>query len=861
MGRGRELSGLEGRFAAVAGAGVSAVVAVTGPAGIGKTRLVGELRRRTERRSAWLVGRAVAATSSSPLAAIREALPEAGATRVEVLRALAAAAAHRTAVLWLDDLHIADPATWELVNHIGRNPLSSPVLVLVTLRRHELLTSPDLALNVGTLLKDGLAAEVRIPPLATGEIGRLAELTLGRAAITPDLAGWLVDRTRGNPLLLTAVLDDLVHDPERPTTAETIQQRTRTLLATLSAAARSSAEAAAVLGGAFSAPDLLVLEPAAGEGLDELVGAALVVEDPNSRLLEFTHPIFQEAVYSTTGPGRRNELHRRAADRLPLRPAVRAYHLARSAGPGDVAAIAALREVASDAYREGSPRVAAARLREALDLAPAGERELRRGLLDELAGASDAAGDHTIGIPALRELLQLTSDRSEVATTRLRLASFLSAGAGELAEAKEHVEKAIAIYREDAPERLAAAFTELAWLDGEAGDLEGQVQAAREAAQRAAEDGRVQLHALGPLTHGLLLLGRETEAEEASVRATELAIATGDRGQQDWHRAVRSEVLAARGELDAAIALLEPLAAAERETADVVHSTLVRHLWLGGRWGAALASVRRLLEAAPARLPVRTAWAVAMGAAVEAGSGRPEAARQLLALADRGYEGRPFYCFSAWNDWAGGITLWLLGDPVAGLVSLRRSAQWLESMGASSALAIVLPDLCEVALVAGKGEVAGDAGALAALLAERTGLRLARAAAVACDAVLGRQPVGLAAEIAEAVGLRFLSARLLGYGGVEEVAESARRFAAMPALALEQASRDSLRALGADGRRAIREAGRLTGREEEVAQLARRGLSTRMIAGRLGISERTVESHLAHVYSKLGIAGRQDLSS
>jgi DNA-binding CsgD family transcriptional regulator len=52
----------------------------------------------------------------------------------------------------------------------------------------------------------------------------------------------------------------------------------------------------------------------------------------------------------------------------------------------------------------------------------------------------------------------------------------------------------------------------------------------------------------------------------------------------------------------------------------------------------------------------------------------------------------------------------------------------------------------------------------------------------------------------------------------------------------------------------------LTSREREVAKLAVEGLSNREIAQHLGMSVRTVESHLAHVYGKLGVTGREQLS-
>ncbi|MCU6479888.1 helix-turn-helix transcriptional regulator [Arthrobacter sp. A2-55] len=52
---------------------------------------------------------------------------------------------------------------------------------------------------------------------------------------------------------------------------------------------------------------------------------------------------------------------------------------------------------------------------------------------------------------------------------------------------------------------------------------------------------------------------------------------------------------------------------------------------------------------------------------------------------------------------------------------------------------------------------------------------------------------------------------------------------------------------------------KLTQRELQVAKLAKRGLGNRAIAGRIGVSVRTVEGHLYQVYSKLGITSRSEL--
>jgi ATP/maltotriose-dependent transcriptional regulator MalT len=52
----------------------------------------------------------------------------------------------------------------------------------------------------------------------------------------------------------------------------------------------------------------------------------------------------------------------------------------------------------------------------------------------------------------------------------------------------------------------------------------------------------------------------------------------------------------------------------------------------------------------------------------------------------------------------------------------------------------------------------------------------------------------------------------------------------------------------------------LSQRELEVARMAAVGRSSRQIAEQLVVSIRTVESHLGHVYTKLGVAGREELA-
>jgi non-specific serine/threonine protein kinase len=54
---------------------------------------------------------------------------------------------------------------------------------------------------------------------------------------------------------------------------------------------------------------------------------------------------------------------------------------------------------------------------------------------------------------------------------------------------------------------------------------------------------------------------------------------------------------------------------------------------------------------------------------------------------------------------------------------------------------------------------------------------------------------------------------------------------------------------------------RLSPREREVADLVAQGLSDREISSRLVISRRTAESHVAHIFAKLGFSSRVQLAT
>jgi DNA-binding CsgD family transcriptional regulator len=73
---------------------------------------------------------------------------------------------------------------------------------------------------------------------------------------------------------------------------------------------------------------------------------------------------------------------------------------------------------------------------------------------------------------------------------------------------------------------------------------------------------------------------------------------------------------------------------------------------------------------------------------------------------------------------------------------------------------------------------------------------------------------------------------------------------------------EALRHLGSAGRRAAAAAlgpDSLTRREREVARLAATGMSAKEIADALFVGKRTVETHLASVYAKLGVNSKLQL--
>ena len=182
------------------------------------------------------------------------------------------------------------------------------------------------------------------------------------------------------------------------------------------------------------------------------------------------------------------------------------------------------------------------------------------------------------------------------------------------------------------------------------------------------------------------------------------------------------------------------------------------------------------------------------------------------------------------------------------------------------ARARVLCAAAEILLAAGDVEGARSAADELSAVATELGSPLLRAhAALATGSVLlavGDAPAALVALRRAAGEWSELSAPYEGARTRLRIADACEALADLDGAELERrAARSTLDALGA-GAAPLRPAATartpqdLTAREAEVLALVARGKTNRAIAAQLYISEKTVASHLNHIFTKLGLTSR-----
>jgi len=944
VGRLSELARLDAVLAGLGEYGAPAVVDIAGEPGIGKSRLLGEVCARARQAGfAVLRGRATEYEQHVPFQAFTDALADAAPDVVAADPLLAGAGAslpgvglvpdgasegvsarfglHRAIaallarlgegglVLAIDDLHWADPASRELVDHLIRHPARGRVLLAVARRARQTPTSLTAALTRGA--DSGAVVHVDLAPLPERESIRTLASDLPR-----DDAEQLFAASEGNPLYLLSLL----HAYRNGTPLHGIAARTDATasdavgvpsglaallldeLTTLTEPQRRVVEAVAALGDHATDAMLTVATGLRDREVEDHTGALasrdVLRPGPGGRWV-LRHPLVRALVYENTSPGRRTEIHRRAARELARAgapAAERAHHVERSLTGWDPEAAAVLSEAAAQ-LASTAPATAAhlldvvlrrlpdtprhARRRGELALARAralgvsGNLRESRDLLHTLIGAagkdhpdlrSEAIAQcavmerHLGHSPEATALLRRELSSSPAPPPRQAVSLRLALGMSALLtasypEVRADMAQALADARYDDDPSGEAAALALAAL-GEA--YEGEIEAAAGFADaaRALTDGLTDpdltelCESLVWLAWAETLLERYTDAERHTSRGLAIARRSGQ-----LH--VLPHLLTNRAFLRVHTCRLPSALEAAEEAESIAR--------------AAGSSDLLAFTLAIKTLVVLLARPLGDGGALATGE-------EAIATAD-GAKG--WWSSLAW--YMLGHAAFVSGDP-------HRAQEAIVTAGGGPELPLMqrsirpgqLDTLAAAALAAGDPDQAARWAAQAAREANRLGLGGQRAGALRAEA-----------SLAEHHGATNKAIRLLDAAAQEYVRCGLplwEAYSLLRAAPLVKRTGDGARAaamwhrahrIAADGGARLlvdlaeltrpqvmaetpelpAELAELTARELEVAGLVAEGLSNQAIAARLHLSRRTVETHLSAIYRKASLPSRSALAS
>ncbi|MCP3140172.1 protein kinase domain-containing protein [Pyxidicoccus xibeiensis] len=225
-------------------------------------------------------------------------------------------AAARPALLIIEDLHWADPSTLDLLRYLLARTRSARLCVLLTAR-------PELQLPLATA--SGFHRLV-LPRLSVEHTTALvAEVTRGQH-LSEDKLRHLREKTDGNPLFIEEMARMFLSEAatarghaNAPAIPIPLQALLQARLDSLPREQRDLARRCAILGGGFS-PSLLaacVEEPAEAlrPGLEALVAAGLLRRNDAAReaRYEFRHALLQEQARESLPPPERRRVHQRIA--------------------------------------------------------------------------------------------------------------------------------------------------------------------------------------------------------------------------------------------------------------------------------------------------------------------------------------------------------------------------------------------------------------------------------------------------------------------------------------------------------------------------------------------------------------------
>ena len=841
------------------------------------------------------------------VAAVRGAPPEREAPRLRLLEGLTSLLRNLSReaplIIVLDDVHLADASSMDALGYLARNLAGSPVLVIATARPVELTSNQLARETLLALEQDGLLRRLPLEPLDRDQLRQLAEAVLSGRRAPDALVAWLHDRSLGNPLFAIGLMRSLIDgggDLERPQLSrlpDELGERIELRLGVLSPPALATLELMAVLGQRVAVDDLVHVSGRPLERmaqlLSETIEQRLVIEGERGRELEYeiSHPLFQEAIYQRMTRARQRAVHSQVARSLVAagKLAQAAPHFVRSAGPGDQEAIATVLGAFRQAEERESHGEAMVLLEALLALIPATDPRWLE-VLDVMAEDPEWVGDHkadayaAAGIEAMRRIERLvegSSDLGRRGLVKLRLTNFLAFGAGDLEEGERCTRQALELFEQAGQSgRARTAANELGWIRGLRGDLPAQIEAATLAIAAGDEAGDrvLAMQALASLAWASIHLGRHHDFESSLRRAADMARAEGRMYRLTWCLSMLAMGLAAGGRLGQADELLAEARAGNPAYPDTVLLEITAWVdWIAGRFDSSAGSWLQSAALNRGALAGRRGWGVPPAVVSLAELGRLAEARSHLTAAS----GRGQWNFGLHTcRWADGVLAEREGDAGAAVDALAAAARALIADDHLAFASFVLLDLAECASRARYAAEADWAAGELQSISERINEELpagmaALATAWALLASGGRGAADQARRAAarlEPLGCEVFWGRALEALGLGLAA--ADREASISALASAVAlfersgadwrrdrANEAMRELGQAGRRAAGRHGgvALSPRERDVAHLAVEGLTARQIGERLHIGERTVETHLANLYVKLGVESKRDL--
>jgi DNA-binding CsgD family transcriptional regulator len=901
-GREAELAGLD-RLVATVRDGAGGVVVVEGAAGIGKSRLLAEAGRHAaaaglvvaaggadelDRATSW--GTLLRAMSSSepPIltAAGLESLRDLTDQRLAVVErmraALEQAAATRPLLVVLDDLQWADPASLLALGALPVALFSYPVGWLLALR--PLPTSPGLDRVLERLDHDA-AVRLHLGPLPAADA--LAVARDHRLAGTDADLGQLIAGAEGNPFYVLQSLKAAT--PGAPGPADgTVPASARTAVAQhlrlLSPDARRFLQVASVLGREFTVTEVAVMTAQPADQLiaavEETLRAEMLAKVPTG--LAFRHDLLRTAAYESLPVSARLALHRDAGKALQRTgaPAIRvAGQLAIGARPGDVAAAAAIGQAVTE-LAPSSPSVAADLAQRALQLNGDHDEhglELVHSAVLALGLAGRITEAHKVGEAYLASH-RLPAEAEAELQLKLRKTWVIDSFEAYPVALPDSLLASPAI-----DPSVAATLTAL-------GQMTSIWDGRGEEADRVLADAMRVVTAGGRLAEfevvaqlqvrNSLICGRLTRAliqAEAAVRAAQLL--PGPRSSGLYDEMIVS-ALAASSRISAALAAMRPAlaaaSAAGRAALTFRYGRLRAAMLLsGGLLDDADAEARSVIDL-PVELgyPNRVALPLSVIAETALRRGNVIEAAEMLTRYAAGTRG-------VLPDllWATALLADARGDTAAAMRALEPVCAFLKAGNFFFAnyQHYRLPQLVGIARRAREQEPARAFAAAAVTLADRNpGVdALAAAAAHARGLIEGEADL-----LHEAVGRAAASEdRLLEAAAREDLgralpgrAEAARQLeTAYDFYVRIGAHRDAARVRGALRTLGIRKQhggatapqrgwASLTRAEQAVVDLVATGLTNREAAVELFLSPDTVNTHLRHAFTKLGIRSRVELA-